>query len=263
MTRPSVRGRSMGAIYVRRRRRGAAVAAGAGLAGVTGVLGLVAAIATLSSAEPPDGRTATEPAGDAAPGRHAARPVPPSDPLMPRSIRSTGSLTTVSGESPATDAPAQLFSVEVERGVAVDGGAFAAAVERTLLDRRSWAASRGFELRRVGDSSEPVSFRVTLASPETTDELCAPLQTQGTYSCHQDGRAVLNAERWARGASAYGRDLTGYRHYMVNHEVGHALGQSHVPCLGAGVPAPVMMQQTKGVESCRPNPWPLEDGADG
>lgn len=180
--------------------------------------------------------------------------------MTPRSIRSTGSLVSVSGKSPDPDVAAQLFSVEVERGVAVDRGAFAGAVERTLLDRRSWAAEQGFELRRVG-GSEPVSFRVTLASPETTDELCAPLQTQGIYSCHQGGRAVLNAERWARGASAYGRDLAGYREYMVNHEVGHALGESHLSCPGAGLPAPVMMQQTKGLDSCRTNPWPLEDEA--
>ncbi len=263
LTPPSVRGRSTGAVHVRRRRRAAAVVAGAGLGGLAGVLGLVGVVATLSSGEQPDRRTVAEPARGAAPGRAAERPKPPSDPLMPRSIRSTGSLKTVSGESPATDAPAQLFSVEVEQGVAVDPGAFASAVERTLLDRRSWAATRGFELRRVGDSSAPVSFRVTLASPATTDELCAPLQTQRLYSCHQGGRAVLNAERWARGASAYGRDLTGYRRYMVNHEVGHALGQSHTPCPGSGLPAPVMMQQTKGVESCRPNPWPLEEAAGG
>ena len=182
---------------------------------------------------------------------------------MPRSIRSTGRLATASGESAATEAPAQLFSVEVEQGVAVDPDAFASAVERTLLDRRSWAASRGFELRRVGDASAPVSFRVTLASPATTDELCAPLRTQRVYSCHQGGRAVLNAERWARGASAYGRDLTGYRRYLVNHEVGHALGQPHLSCPGSGLPAPVMMQQTEGVGSCRPNPWPLEEEAGG
>jgi hypothetical protein len=253
----------MGAVHVRRRRHAAAVVAVSGLAGLAGVPGLLAVVASLSSAEPPDRRTIAEPARGAVPGPAEAAPQPPSDPLMPRLIRSTGSLVTVAGESPATDAPAQLFSVEVERGVAVDPVAFARAVERTLLDRRSWAARRGFELRRVGDPYQPVSFRVTLASPETTDELCAPLLTQRVYSCHHGGRAVLNAERWARGASAYGRDLTGYRHYMVNHEVGHALGQAHAPCPGSGLPAPVMMQQTKGVGSCRPNPWPLEQGASG
>ena len=253
----------MGAVHVRRRRHAAAVVAVSGLAGLAGVPGLVAVVASLSSAEPPDRRTAPEPARGAVPRPAPARPQPPSDPLTPRSIRPPGSLVTIAGESTSTNAPAQLFAVEVERGVAVDPPAFARAVERTLLDRRSWAGSRGFELRRVGDPSQPVSFRVTLASPETTDELCAPLLTQRVYSCHQNGRAILNAERWARGAPAYGRDLTGYRHYMVNHEVGHALGQSHAPCPGSGFPAPVMMQQTKGVGSCRPNPWPLEQGASG
>ena len=198
----------MSAVPVRRRAHAATVVAVSAQAGIACVLGAVAVVASLSSPELPDQRTVAGPVRAAAPGPAPARPQPPSDPLTPRSIRPTGSLVTVSGEGPATDAPAQLFSVEVERGVAVDPGAFARAVETMLLDRRSWAASRGFELRRVGGPSEPVSFRVTLASPETTDELCAPLQTLRAYSCHQDGRAVLNAERWARGASAYGRDLS-------------------------------------------------------
>ncbi len=72
---------------------------------------------------------------------------------------------------------------------------------------------------------------------------------------------MLNAERWARGARTYGADLSGYRRYMVNHEVGHALGRGHAACPRAGDPARVMMQQTKGVDACRPNPWPLDHEA--
>jgi Protein of unknown function (DUF3152) len=48
---------------------------------------------------------------------------------------------------------------------------------------------------------------------------------------------------------------------MVNHEVGHALGRGHAACPRAGDPARVMMQQTKGVDACRPNPWPLDHEA--
>jgi hypothetical protein len=47
-----------------------------------------------------------------------------------------------------------------------------------------------------------------------------------------------------------------YRAYLVNHEVGHRLGHGHSHCHGAGRPAPVMMQQSKGIGACTANPWP-------
>ena len=95
-----------------------------------------------------------------------------------------------------------------------------------------------------------------LASPDTTDRLCRPLNTAGRYSCANGGMAVINAMRWLRGAPAYGNDLAGYRRYVVNHEVGHVLGRGHQQCPARGALAPVMVQQTKGVGACRPNPWP-------
>ena len=56
-------------------------------------------------------------------------------------------------------------------------------------------------------------------------------------------------------AEAYGADLTGYRTYVVNHEVGHSLGHGHAYCAGKGEVAPVM-QQTYGVKGCSAWPWP-------
>jgi hypothetical protein len=151
--------------------------------------------------------------------------------------------------------PLLRFTVEVERGLPDTPASFAAAVERTLFDPRGWAGNGRLSLQRV--SSGPVAFHVVLASPATTDRLCLPLITGRVLSCFQHGRSVLNAMRWHDGASAYAGDLAGYRIYMVNHEVGHALGHGHRFSCGAGGLAYVMIQQTKGLLGCRKNPWPL------
>ena len=172
-----------------------------------------------------------------------------------RTPRPTGKLSVVPGRSRAQGrGPLRTFSVEIEGGLGADRRAVAREVERTLLSPRGWRRT-GLSFRRVASGAS--SFKVTLASAETTDRLCLPLQTLGRYSCFQGGRAVLNADRWKRGAKSYGRrDLDRYRRYMVNHEAGHALGRGHEGCSGRGRRAPLMMQQTKGLDGCRPNPLP-------
>jgi hypothetical protein len=173
--------------------------------------------------------------------------------------RGNGTLKVVAGGSDIIGSgPPQRFVVEIEQGLPIDTRAFAASVVRVLSDRRSWRAT-GVALRRVDRG--PVSFRITLASPQTADRLCAPLRTNGRFSCFMRDRAVLNLRRWRHGAASYDRDRARYRAYMVNHEVGHALGHGHEMCTAPGRPAPVMMQQTKGTAPCRPNPWPAPDGA--
>ena len=113
-------------------------------------------------------------------------------------------------------------------------------------------------LRRVGPDEAP-SFRVRLATPATVDAHCAPLQTAGTYSCRQGADVMINVRRWFQGAAESQLSLEDYRHYVISHEVGHALGHGHVACPGAGAVAPVMLQQTKGLDGCRPNPWPYPE----
>lgn len=152
------------------------------------------------------------------------------------------------------------YTVEVEDGIEIDRAAFARAVASTLRDPRGWQKFGAVHFVNVSPAQAaagaPVDVRITLATPETVDAVCAPLDTMGQVSCHNKGRVALNLTRWVQGASSYGRDLAGYRTYLVNHEVGHNLGNGHVSCPGQGRPAPVMMQQTKGLGGCTASPWP-------
>lgn len=182
----------------------------------------------------------------------------PRDESTPSRYAATGRFVTVPGAGAPYGDDVPAFAVEVEQGLDVDTDEVAAVVEEALFDPRSWAAN-GQPLRRV-DSGE-VAFRVTLATPETTDRLCKALGTKGIFSCWNGHRAVLNAMRWHDGAEPYEDEgLHGYRLYLINHEVGHALGHDHASCPAAGGPAPIMMQQTKTVGACTPNPYPFPDG---
>lgn len=147
------------------------------------------------------------------------------------------------------------YDLRIEKGLNLDAEKTALLIESVLNDKRSWRGTGRwrFELVAAGQLADLHAYIVT---PGTTNRLCAPLRTRGEVSCQNGNKVVLNAKRWVRGASSYGDDRTGYRRYLVNHEFGHALGHDHVSCPGRGRSAPVMMQQTKGLDGCRKNPWP-------
>ncbi|GLY28492.1 DUF3152 domain-containing protein [Kineosporia sp. NBRC 101731] len=170
--------------------------------------------------------------------------------------KASGTLRTVKGTAKAPgQGKVYKVRVQVEKGVAIDGEKFADFVLATLNDDRSWTEDGTRRFARTDKASEAFTT-VTLASPETSASMCLPLKTFGKLSCRNGGRVVLTTYRWTKAIPEYKKDRTGYRHYVVNHEVGHALGHGHEYCAGRGKRAPLMMQQTKGLLGCRPNPWP-------
>jgi hypothetical protein len=163
-----------------------------------------------------------------------------------------------SADTPGTGRSVR-YSVEIERGLSEPPELFARWVHRILNDPLGWGQG-GRTIRFVRVDSGPVDVRVSLSSPALTDRECAPLQTYGRVSCYNHGRAVINADRWLQGSPTYGGDLRDYRFYVISHEVGHSLGHHHVHCPYPGAPAPVMEQQTKSLEGCRPNWLPYGGG---
>jgi hypothetical protein len=160
--------------------------------------------------------------------------------------------------------PIRRFRVAVERGSGENVAAFAAQVEATLGDTRSWIGAGRFRLQRVSHAV-PADFTVFLATRYEAGKMCASGGANITIggvpytSCRTAGRAIINLDRWRLSARPYLAakvPLVMYRHYVVNHEVGHELGHRHEGCPKRGGRAPVMVQQTLTLRGCLPNPWP-------
>jgi hypothetical protein len=203
----------------------------------------------------------TEPAPTSPAEGEGAPALTPTEPAATSYVeQGAGTVSVVDGISAVYGSgPLERFVVEVEDGIAVDGAQFAAAVEATLGDPRSWGAGGRLSFQRVGASQAAAGaydFRVSLVSPGSMETYCPGVGTGGYTSCRYGERAVINLARWETAVPDYGGDIATYRHYVVNHEVGHALGNGHQECPGPGQLAPVMQQQTLGLEGCAKNAWP-------
>ena len=184
-------------------------------------------------------------------------------PLAP-DLKASGEFEAVPGLAKAPGKGHKYrYRIDVEKGLGLDAALFAEAVQKTLNDDRSWAHNGAMTFERIS-SGEP-AFVITLASPGTTGVWCAKSgldTTEDNVSCDSAAtdRVMINAYRWAQGASTFGADkLLAYRQMLINHEVGHRLGHNHASCRTPGSLAPVMQQQTKTLNldgiKCRPNPW--------
>ena len=191
----------------------------------------------------------------------AAGPVSPGG--VPTHGAGTTRVVTVPGSDSAATGRTVRFTVEVEDGAQVDEAQFAQVVRDVLGDQRGWETQDHVHFVSVSPdqfaAGEKPDVRITLASPDTVDTMCAPMDTEGQVSCNNGDRVALNSVRWTQGVPYYPNDLLHYRIYLVNHEVGHAIGHDHETCPADGRPAPVMLQQTLGLQGCTRYPWPVPD----
>lgn len=145
------------------------------------------------------------------------------------------------------------YSVATRGPVSASVATFRRLAQQTYDDPRGWRG-RGVRFVRVPRGG---AFTLFLATPEQLPRFSSGCSAQ--YSCRVGRNVIINQLRWLHASPAWngaGRSLRDYRHMVVNHETGHWLGFGHASCPGRGRQAPVMMQQSKGTQGCRLNPWP-------
>ena len=144
--------------------------------------------------------------------------------------------------------PKVRYVARVDPDVRYSQEEFAELLQIYLADPEGWEA-HGYTFELVKNRPD---VTIRLSSPATITKTCG---LPDNLSCAELGgrNMYLNAMRWVHGSSKSGQDLTGYRQYVVSHEMGHILGHDHVKCPGPGQPAPIMMQQTIGIDECTAN----------
>jgi hypothetical protein len=173
------------------------------------------------------------------------------------------------------------YETQLENGIAWGSNpqwtptSFAATVDAVMADPRGWIASQAAPITDAAQGLSNASWRfqrvsagsynvkILLATPDTTDRLCASvgLNTLNQYSCRYGNTMVINLRRWLKGAPGFAMSLDGYRTMVIDHEMGHRLGFDHMLCPGKGKPAPVMQEETINLAGCVPNQYPY--AADG
>jgi hypothetical protein len=168
----------------------------------------------------------------------------------------TTTSTDVGTTRPVPEGPQRVEVAYRLEGAALAPG-FESVVRSVLADGRGWMRA-GFVFVFVDGADAP--YRIVLAEPDDAQRLCLPYDVYRKYSCQNGPVVVLNAERWRSATPEWTGTLADYRVMLVNHEVGHLLGQHHpaVQCPGPGQVAPVMAQQSTELNGCLPNPWPLD-----
>ncbi|WP_062518642.1 DUF3152 domain-containing protein [Demequina silvatica] len=170
----------------------------------------------------------------------------------------------------AADGPTRSVRVDVEDGVTVDPEALVEFVMTTLNDERGWGSAGRLQFVLTDGAAD---VTVVLATPTTVATRCPDVHA-GTdaeaargaspspdaseaVTCVAQGVVPVSLYDWTAGLDRYGAKRTAARAYLLNHGVGHVLGEEAATCKSGE--ASVMVDQTSMPKACTVNPWPFPD----
>ncbi len=209
-----------------------------------------------ASVSPLPATTAATPTPTAtASGEPSASESPDPEPSeQPPRMKSSGKFAGAAVSVPAANSSGELrrYTFRVETSAKLKADKVARQVAGVLNDPRSWAGSGGVRFALVADP-EKADFSITLAAPATAAKLCKP-DAAGT--CTEGSDVVIDAALWKAAPEAYAASAAQWQAYLVNHGLGHLLGEREAKCPKKARPAPVMMPQAGDLDGCTPNPWP-------
>lgn len=145
-------------------------------------------------------------------------------------------------------------------------------INNVLTDPRGWRKYNYTFIEQPLTKHTPRILRIKLATLDTIKKIgCGSATTMCNTAYFSFYRPRyhdihINVQNWD-GGSKSSLSIPRYRIYVINHEVGHALGLDHVKCPASRTnKGSVMQQMTRGPEHIAPcfeNEWPLDIKNDG
>ncbi len=197
---------------------------------------------------------------------------------------------------PPTDAPVRWVRLEIEDGVPLDPDVLSTYVMSILNDPQGWGAHGRVSFGRTDGAADirivfatpkqaeglckrphepatisveppdvppgPVGIAASAIATPTPGPTASPSPSVSATpeyvpSCAEQGLVVVSAYQWAAGIPTFGDDGTSEHAYMINHFIGHILGEEDATCTKKDEVASVMVNQELTIDPCLPNGWPF------